>query len=317
MTAWISAILGMGLLFVGGELLVRGAVVLARVLAVPPLVVGLTVVGFGTSAPEMVVSIGAALEGRPDVAMGNVVGSNIANILLILGTAALISPLVVSRRVFERDAMIMLAASLALAVLGASGMIERWAGVLLVSGLVAFLLTAYIMGRRDTAAAKAYADEAEEIADIPLPGWAAVLAVLGGFVALIYGAQLFVDGSVEIAQAAGLSDAVIGLTLIAVGTSLPELATSVIAAMRRHGDVAIGNVIGSNIFNILGILGVTSIVKPLNISDHMANIDILVMIAVAMVGMFMMRTGWRFSRLEGGVCLAAYAGYTTYLLAAA
>lgn len=317
MTAWLLAALGMGLLFVSGEFLVRGAVVLARAMAVPPLVVGLTVVGFGTSAPELVVSVGAALDGRPDVAMGNVVGSNIANILLILGAAAIIAPLAVQRQVFQRDAMIMLAASLVLALLGYSGMIERWAGGLLVAGLVLFLLTAYITGRRDEAAARAYAAEAEEVADVALPTWAAIGAVLAGLVGLVYGAQLFVEGAVEIAQAFGLSDAVIGLTLVAIGTSLPELATSVIAALRKHGDVAIGNVIGSNIFNILGILGVTALVEPLRISEHMARVDVWVMIGVSVLGIAMMRTGWRFSRTEGGVCLLAYGGYLTYLLAAA
>ncbi len=310
---WIFTAAGIVLLFLGGEALVRGAVALAGRLGVSPLVVGLTVVGFGTSAPELVVSVGAALDGVPDLAVGNVVGSNIANILLILGVSAAVTPLAVQAQVFRRDGMIMLAASVLLLILAQTGAIERWAGVVLFAGLVGFLAYAYRAGRRDAAAAAAYAAEAEEVAEAGLSTGRAVAYAAIGIAVLVGGAQLLVSGAGDIARAFGVPEAIIGLTLVAFGTSLPELATSVVAALRKHTDVAVGNVVGSNIFNILGILGVTAMVSPLPVAERMARADIWIMLGVAVAAMVALRTGWRVSRGEGIVALAAYAGYTWWV----
>ncbi len=310
-TSWLLAAGGILLLFLGGEALVRGAVALASRFGVSPLVIGLTVVGFGTSAPELVVSVGAALEGQPDLAIGNVVGSNIANILLILGLSAVIMPLVVQQQVFRRDGMIMVAASLALAGLAMFGAIDRWAGAILLVGLAAFVIYAYVAGRREQALANVYAAEADEVSDVPLASWKAPVAALVGLVLLVVGARMLVTGSVDIARAFGVPEAVIGLTLVAIGTSLPELATSLIAALRGHADVAVGNVVGSNIFNILGILGVAALIEPLPFTGRMASLDVWVMLAVATAAMIMLRTGWKFSRWEGIACLAAYGVYST------
>ena len=261
------------------------------------------------------VSVGAALEDRPDLAIGNVVGSNIANILLILGLAAVITPLSVQERVVRRDAVVMLLASACLAVLAMLGSIDRWAGALLTLALGAFVVITWVSGRREATVTKAYAEEAEEVAKT-LPGWKAVLVTVAGLVLLIVGARMLVTGSVDIARGLGVPEAVIGLTLVAVGTSLPELATSTVAAVRGHTDVAVGNVVGSNIFNILGIVGITALLTPLPFAGRMADIDVWVMLGVALAGALMMRTGWALHRREGVLCLAAYGGYSTYLFVA-
>lgn len=312
---WFFTAAGIVLLFLGGEGLVRGAVSLASRLGISPLVVGLTVVGFGTSAPELVVSVGAALEGVPDLAVGNVVGSNIANILLILGVAAVITPLAVQAQVFHRDGMIMLASMVAVLALAQTGIIERWAGALLFAGLIAFLAFAYLAGRRDAAAAAAYAAEAEEVAEEGMGTGKAALFVAVGIAVLVLGAHLLVEGASEIARAFGVPDAIIGLTLVAVGTSLPELATSAVAALRKHTDVAVGNVIGSNIFNVLGILGVTAMVSPLPVAERMATLDMWIMLGIAAAAMVCLRTGWKVSRPEGAVALVLYGAYTWWLFA--
>lgn len=314
--SWALALGGIALLFGGGEALVRGAVALASRIGVPPLVIGLTVVGFGTSAPELVVSVGAALQGQDDLAIGNIVGSNIANILLILGLSAVISPLAVQEQVFRRDGVVMVAASLALAGLALLGAIDRWAGALLVVGLAVFVVAAYVSGRREEAQARAYAAEAEELKDVPLSGRAATLASVTGLILLVIGARMLVTGAVDLAHSFGVPEAVIGLTLVAVGTSLPELAVSLIAAVRGHSDVAVGNVVGSNIFNILGIIGVAALVSPLSFGGRMASIDVWVMVAVAAASMVLLRTGWRLSRWEGIACLIAYGVYSASMFAA-
>jgi cation:H+ antiporter len=312
---WIATAAGIVFLFAGGEGLVRGAVGLAGGLGVPPLVVGLTVVGFGTSAPELVVSLGAALDGAPDLAVGNVIGSNIANILLILGVSAAITPLAVQSRVFRRDGVVMLAAFVALVALAQTGEVARWAGVLLVAGLAAFLGHAFVSGRRDAAEAAAYAAEAEELAEAGMSLRRALVYTAVGIVILVAGAELLVTGATDIARAFGVPEAVIGLTLVAVGTSLPELATSVVAALRKHTDVAVGNVVGSNIFNVFGILGVTAVVSPLPVAGRLASVDVWVMLGIGLAAMVALRTGWRVSRPEGLVALVLYAVYTGWLLA--
>ncbi len=312
MNDYIAAAAGLVLLFVGGEALVRGAVALARRWGISPLVVGLVIVGAATSAPELVVSLDAALAGQPDIALGNVVGSNIANILLIMGVGALIYPLQAGKAVVFRDGAAMLLAAIVLTRVAMTGTIDRWAGGFMLAGLVVYVALTYGWERRQRTAT-IHAKEAEEFSDVPMPAWAAGLAVAVGVGMLVLGARWLVAGAVSIATAAGVPEAVIGLTLVAVGTSLPELATAIIAAWRRHTDVAVGNAIGSCIFNILGILAITALVTPIPVDPQIMAIDIWVMLAVTAAALPLLGSGWRLSRREGALFLAVYAAYFGWL----
>jgi cation:H+ antiporter len=316
MEATLMVVAGLAGLVLGGEMLVRGAVSAARRFGVSPMVIGLTLVGFGTSTPELVTSLQAALSGAPGIAVGNVVGSNIGNILLILGLAALLAPMAVDPRALRRDGGVMVAATLL--CLGAIllGQVDRLLGAGLVLALVAYLGFTLWSERRSggTPAAPVYAAEAEAVPgpDTSLP--IALGLVLAGLVITILGARLLVAGAVVIAREAGLSEAVIGLTIVAIGTSMPELVTAVIAVRKGQGDVAFGNVIGSNIFNILGILGITALVEPLTVPPEIMRLDIWVMCAATLAMLVFARTGWVLSRREGGLFLAAYALYLGVLL---
>lgn len=302
--ALISA--GLVLLVLGGDRLVRGAVGLALRLGISPLVVGLTVVAFGTSAPEMIVSISAALRGSTDIALGNVVGSNIANVLVILGVSALVAPIVTRGHDLRESWLMMIGASVLLIVLAFMGPIGMVQGVLLL-----VVLAATIWRQLATGAAEA------EVAgrDAAAAGWGPILLALGiGLVALPVGAQMLVKGAVDIARNFGISEAVIGLTLVAIGTSLPELAASVAAAMRGRSDLALGNVVGSNIFNILSILGVTALIAPLPVPAQMLRLDLWVMLAASLVlwpFLFRLRP---IGRGVGAALVAAYAAYVWVLL---
>lgn len=290
--------LGLVMLFVGGEGLVRGASSVARHFNLSPMVIGLTIVGFGTSAPELLVSVQAALAGQPGISIGNVVGSNIANVLLILGVSAAISPLFIPARRLWRDLAFMLAATAIFWAMLFGGEITRLYGAILILGLLAFLAVAFLYGKID-------ADEDAPVEN-QLKAWA---YTLGGLVVLVIGARLLVDNAVIIAKTFGVSEAVIGLTIVAVGTSLPELATSVIAALRRQTEIAVGNVIGSNIFNIFSIIGITALVKPIPVEPRFAMIDMPVAAAVA-VGLTVaaiLLNG--LPRLAGVILLAIYGGY--------
>jgi cation:H+ antiporter len=309
---FLFLILGVVLLTVGGEALIRGSLAASQRLGVSPLLSGLVIVGFGTSAPELVVSIDAALNGQPDIAIGNVVGSNIGNILLILGICALITPLAVKPLALRRDAATVVAASLLflmLVWLGGSTLGRVDAAILLIA-LVSYLVWAYWSERYHAApSAELHKAEAEELTALPKTvGWI-VAAVLIGLLLLISGSQVLLIGAVGIAQHFGVSEAVIGLTLVAVGTSLPELSISVIATLRRHTDVAIGNVLGSNIFNLLGILGVSALLQPLPVHARILQFDQWVMLATALLVLLFLYTGRRISRLEGGILLAGYGLY--------
>jgi cation:H+ antiporter len=304
---FLLLIAGFVLLVAGGDVLVRGAVGLAIRLGVSPLMIGLTVVGFGTSTPELVTSLNAALAGSPGIALGNIIGSNTANILLILGVAALLYPIEVSAAAFRRDAGVLVLASLAAAAVVWSGLIGRGAGVFLVAGLVAYLGLAYRQERATTGYDSDLAREA------PSPLWPALLKVAAGISLTVLGAKLLVDAASELARLWGVSETLIGLTIVAVGTSLPELVTSVVAALRRQSAIAFGNVIGSNIYNILGILGLTAIVQPLPVPGEIAAFDIWVMLASTAALLVLVRTGWQVTRLEGGLLLAAYAVYVGLL----
>lgn len=292
-------------LFFGGEALVRGSVGIARRMAIPPLLIGLTVVGFGTSTPELLVSVDAAWRGVPDIAVGNIVGSNIANILLIVGLSALVWPIKVMGATLRRDTAVMMAAALVLVPMFAMAQMGRVAGVMLVAGLTAYLVWSY---RRP-------GDAEPENADLPAPAstLVSVLWVIGGLVALMVGARFLVDGAVSIARGYGISEAFIGLTIVAVGTSLPELATSLIAALRRQSEIAIGNIVGSNIFNVLGILGVTALIAPIPVASRFLTFDLPVMIGVSLILTALLLTRPVIGR---GIGLAMMAGYVAYVWAA-
>lgn len=292
-------------LFFGGEALVRGSVGIARRMAIPPLLIGLTVVGFGTSTPELLVSVDAAWRGVPDIALGNVIGSNIANILLIAGLSALVWPIRVMGATLRRDTGVMVAAALMLVPIFAMGQVGRLAGLILVAALVAYLVWAY----------RQPGDVVAEEVGVPAPASSlvSVLWVIGGLIALMLGARFLVDGAVSIARGFGISEAFIGLTIVAVGTSLPELATSLIAAIRRQSEIAIGNIVGSNIFNILGILGVTALITPIPVASRFLTFDLPVMIAVSLVLTGLLLTRPVIGRWVGVMMLA---GYVAYVLAA-
>lgn len=309
-------LLGLALLLVGAEILVRGASRLALATGMSPLVIGLTVVAFGTSAPELAVSIGAARSGAPDIALGNVVGSNITNVLLILGVSALIAPLVVARQLIRVDVPIMVAVSVLALVFALDGGISRTDGAILAALLVGYTLLQVRLGRADPAAA----DTTLDTVDGPPRGaraWILNIALVGGGLALlILGANWLVESATQIARQLGLSELVIGLTVVAVGTSMPEIATSIIATIRGQRDLAVGNVVGSNIFNILGVLGVAAVVSPTGIpvSPAAVNFDMPVMIATAVACLPIFFTGHSIQRWEGAVFLGYYIAYTAYLL---
>ncbi|MER2552716.1 MAG: calcium/sodium antiporter [Thauera sp.] len=308
--------LGLVALVIGAELLVRGASRLAVSFGVSPLVVGLTVVAFGTSAPEMAVSVGSALTGAPDLAIGNVVGSNIANVLLILGISALITPLLVDEQIIRQEIPIMIGASALLVVMALDGNIGLVESVALFALVIAYTVFLVMQSRR---ASKAVQDEFET--GIPTSTWdrhwAVQLALIAvGLVLLVVGADWLVDAAVAFARAFGVSDLVIGLTVVAVGTSMPEIATSIIAAIRGQRDIAVGNVVGSNVFNILAVLGAAGVASGvgLPVSEAARNFDLWVMLAVAFACLPIMITGREIARWEGVVLLAYYVAYTAWLV---
>jgi len=313
---WI--VLGLVVLIVGGELLVRGASALAVAMSISPLVVGLTVVAFGTSAPELAVSLQAAVVGKGDLAVGNVVGSNIANVLLILGLAAIVAPLLVTSRLIRVDVPLMIGAAMLLPIVGWDGNITRIEGLVLFSILVGYIISSIWASRQEVKVVQEeFAHEFELPQRLTLSNIAFQLAlVLGGLIALGFGAQWLVSGSVTIARQFGVSELIIGLTIVAIGTSLPEVVTSVMASLRNERDIAVGNVVGSNMFNILCVLGLTSIVARdgIDVSAAAMRFDIPIMIAVSFVCLPIFFTGQIIDRWEGGIFLAYYAIYLTYLV---
>lgn len=308
----LVGIVGLALLYFGGDGLVRGSSSLALGLRVSPLVVGLTIVAFGTSAPELVVSVSAALHGADDIAVGNVVGSNIANLGLILAAAALIRPAAVQAKLLRVDAPLMaLITVVSIYFLANDDHVTRWEGGLLLAGLLAYGAYTFIQGRRESETVQA---EFVSVAGYR-PGRRGrdILQIALGSVGLMAGGKLLVGAAVEVAGSLGVNQAVIGLTIVAVGTSLPELATSMIATSKGHGDIAVGNVVGSNIFNLLGVLGVTSIISPLS-RGHVGWPSLMVMLAITLLALLMLHTRRQLSRWEGGLLLACYVGYLGWLL---
>lgn len=318
---WFGA--GLLALVVGASALVRGASRLALSLGISPLVVGLTIVAFGTSAPEMAVSTAAVLDGQGDIAVGNVVGSNIFNVLFILGISALIVPLVVHAQLIRQEIPIMLGASLLLLALGLDGSISIWEGALLLALLVAYTSFLVIQSRKEGASGSSEFDEEFQPAE---PGgwdahWAAQVGlIVVGLVLLVVGSDWLVGAAVVFAKAFGVSDLVIGLTIVAAGTSMPEVATSLTAAMKGERDIAVGNVVGSNTFNILGCVGLSGLVagsSGLLLAPSVLNFDLWVMLAVALACLPVFITGREIARWEGAVFLGYYVAYVTYLILAA
>jgi len=315
-------VLGLITLVCGAQLLIRGASKLALTFGISPLVLGLTIVAFGTGAPELAVSVRSAWGGQVDIAMGNVIGSNIFNVLFILGVSAIIAPLVVAPQLIRQEVPIMVGASVLLLALALDGGISRLDGALLFGLLVAYTAFLIRQSRKETQSTKD-----EYAAEFAAPEGAAwdrhwsmqLLLIAGGLGLLVLGAHWLVDAAVSFARALGLSEMVIGLTIVAAGTSLPEVATSVVATLRGERDIAVGNVIGSNTFNILGVLGVSGMVAPaaLPVAPAMLSFDLLVMIAVAVACLPIFFTGHSIKRWEGALFLFYYAAYMAFLLLAA
>jgi cation:H+ antiporter len=311
--AIVLLVAGLVLLVAGAEFLVRGAARLARAMGISPLVVGLTVVAFGTSAPELAVSVQSSLSGRADLAVGNVVGSNIFNVLFILGVSALITPLVVSRQLVRLDVPLMIGTSLLVVVLSLDGMIDRAEGALLFGGILAYTGFLIRQSRRETAATGEPDNDAARGRPSVVRNVALVAA---GFGLLIIGSRWLLAGAMQIAASVGVSELVIGLTIVAAGTSLPEVATSVLASIRGERDIAVGNVVGSNIFNLLAVLGLSALVAPdgVGVTRAVATFDLPVMTAVAFACLPVFLTGHVISRWEGALFLGYYAAYVTYLV---
>jgi cation:H+ antiporter len=296
---------GLVALFFGGDWLVKGASGVARHYRVPPLVIGLTIVGFGTSTPELLVSVLAAIEGSPEIAIGNALGSNTANILVILGLSMVVGTLIARFELLRSDLGWMMLAALSVLPIFWDGMVTRLEGAFLVLGIVAYVLLAL----------RQVGSHAEAHDAPPLPSLGlAVGHIALGLVVLMVGAQFLVDSAIKIATWAGISEAVIGLTIVAVGTSLPELATSMVAAFRGHRDIAIGNVIGSNIYNIFAILGLTALVMPIEVKPQFLTLDVPVMLAASLLLIGLIVLLGRLNRLVGVAFLALYGVYVWYLL---
>jgi cation:H+ antiporter len=302
-------LLGALLLYVGGEALVRSSVQLARVLGVTPLVVGLTVVAFGTSTPELAATLVAAARGAPELALGNVIGSNSANLGFILGLAAAVSPIHAEARFIRREIPFMLGVSVLLVLLLADGALGRIEGVLFLS-LFGPYLWLLLSG---TERGQVESEFVAEYAKARLPWWQATAGVAAGSLLIVAGAYVLVEGAVQIARSLGVPERVIGLTMVAFGTSLPELAATLVAAIKRESDIALGNLIGSNVFNVIGILGITSLVKPIRIDIAASWFDLGVMLGISLLALLLFRSGQRLGRSEGGLLLVCYLAYVTYL----
>lgn len=306
---------GLVLLTFGADVLVKGASSLAGSLGISPLIIGLTVVAFGTSAPEMSVSVSSAFKGSAEIAVGNVVGSNIFNVLFILGVSAIAASLVVQKQLVRFDIPIMIYASFIVLLMSIDAQISRFDGLLLFAGIIAYTVFLIKEARREGVLV---VEGGDDIAP-PQPLWKNIILIVVGLVMLVVGSQWLVDGAVEIAKYFGLSELVIGLTIVAAGTSLPELATSVMASLKGERDIAIGNIVGSNIFNIGAVLGLSSIVAPqgLSVTGTLLTIDIPVMILVALVCLPVLLSNYTITRTDGVAFLACYVVYVTYIVLAA
>lgn len=309
-------ILGLGCLIFGGEFLVRGASRIAYRAKLSPLVVGLTIVAFGTSAPELLISLRSALSGSPDMAMGNVIGSNICNLALVLGVTAIVSPIYVQSNSIRIDWPMTMGSSLLLYVLVREGYIDSYEGILFVTILVVYTIVIVRKSRKDTKMMEAMAVEASEDIENAQKAsvWTEVLLLIGGALGLYFGSEWFVGSAKDLAIGLGVSERLIGLTILALGTSLPEMVTAIVAALKKQTDIALGNLMGSNIFNILSILGITSMVTKIHVNDVILQVDILWMLGITLVLLPIMlykrKVGW----VAGIVMLAIYSVYTYNLI---
>lgn len=302
---------GLFMLLTGAESLVRGSSALALRIGIAPLVVGLTVVALGTSSPELLVSVQAALDGNSSLSIGNVIGSNIANIALILGISSLIVPIKVKKRVTQKDLPILLIVSFVTIIFTLNDIIGFFEGIILVIGIVTFVVYNYLSGKKE----KTISEEMASEVGIEQKKKSVVLSsimLLAGLALLAYGSDFFVQGAVELAKLFEVSPMIIGLSIIAIGTSLPELVTSIVATMKDEGDLIIGNVIGSNIFNLLAILGITAIISPIDTSS-LTMLDIIMMIGLSFLLWPISRTDFKLSRWEGAILLGIYATYLYFL----
>lgn len=321
MISWISLIGGLGLLYIGAQTLIKGGAGLALRLGLSPLIIGLTVIAYGTSSPEMVVSLQASLAGNGAIAIGNVVGSNICNIALILGLCALVSPISSSTQIIRREIPIMIGLTVLVSLFLLDETLARWEGAVLFLGCIVYTVTTVRAAGKETAENKLVAGEFKseithegEPAEVKLGLGLAIAYTLVGLGVLVAGSHFFVGGAVRLAEGWGISQTVIGLTIVAVGTSMPELATSMVAAIRKHGDVALGNIVGSNIFNIVGILGLSALIVPIK-APGINVVDLSAMLVLAVVLFPLAKSDGKISRVEGACLLAVYVAYTWWLIA--
>jgi cation:H+ antiporter len=305
---WFLIIIGLVLLTVGAEALIRGATALARRFGMSELLIGLTLVGFGTSTPELVSSLQAAFAGSPGIAVGNVVGSSIANVLLILGLAIAIAPFAVDKKGMRRDGAVVIAATVLVIAISMTGEFSRIAGLVFLASLAAYIAYAFMTERTVVAADMDAGHQGPKSLALDF------VYIATGFGLLIFGARLLVGGAISIADNLGISETIVGLTIVAIGTSLPELATSVAAALRGKSGLALGNVVGSNIYNLFGILGVTAAVHPIAVPAEIVRFDNWVMLAATVAMVYFALTAKRLARLEGIVFVAAYAGYIAWMV---
>lgn len=319
MTIYLSIISGLALLGLGADLLVRGAVSLARSAGLSSLLIGLTLVGFGTSTPELVTSVSAALGQSAGIALGNVIGSNIANILLVLAVAALIAPIHIDKRSFGRDAAWLTGSTLNVVVVVVwAGGAGRVAGLIMTAAVIIYVVDAWrLEGRRESASSRAAHTMGEAAVGWPARRLPAAAIAVAGILGTILGARLLVDGSISVARQLDVSEAVIGLTIVAVGTSLPEMTTSLLAAWRRQPEIAYGNVIGSNIFNALFVLGASALAAPFEVPSEFGALTLWLLIAATGLLIFFGWTGFRLNRIEGSIFVVIYVAYVAHLIGAA
>lgn len=308
----VSLIGGLILLFVGAEGLVRGSSAIALRLGISPLVIGLTVVAFGTSAPELLVSVKSSLEGNSDIAIGNVIGSNICNIALILGVSALINPMIVKAQVVKREIPIMIGVTVLLILMLLNNNISRLEGIILTAGIIIYTVISIYLSKKERDP-EVILEFQEELGKKPVGLLISSILVVVGLALLIFGANIFVNGAVSAAERMGVSNAVIGLTVVAFGTSLPELITSIVAGIKKEGDIAIGNIVGSNVFNILSILGITAVIKPIT-SYGISYVDLSIMLLTAVIILPLSYSGFKINRWEGAFLFIGYIAYFIYLL---
>ncbi len=308
----IFLLFGLLFLVLGGDGLVRGSVAIAKRFGVSPLIIGLTIVSFGTSAPELLVSIKASLDGHGSIAVGNIVGSNISNIALILGISSIIFPISISLQILKKELPIMIFVTIIATLFMINGYISRIEGLFLTLSVLLYTFLGYKLSKSTNESIP----QESSVAPIKQQNiYLSIAFIVGGLGLLVVGGNLFVDGAVAIAKIFNLSEAVIGLTIVAVGTSLPELFTSVIAAIKKEADIAVGNIIGSNVFNLLGILGISSLINPIK-SSQINIVDFAVMNVLGLLLIPLLKTGFKLNRIEGGLLLACYALYVGYLLSA-